>query len=122
MSNLYAEFEADKAAVADAGFCSLWPTAVPILTTLAGLISNPIAKFAIKTVIAAGNTYCDSSVSLTSQATERLSKAGLEGFDNLSPAQLDALEGMSDSELHTLAKYQKAVNGVPPQDFGHNFF
>ena len=122
MPNLYADFEADRAAVADAGFCSLWATAVPILTTLAGLISNPLARIAIKTVIAAGNAYCDSSVSLTSQATERLSKAGLEGFDNLSPAQLDALEGMSDSELHTLAKYQKAVNGATPQDFGHNFF
>jgi hypothetical protein len=122
MSDLYAEFEADKAAVADAGFCSLWPTAVPILTTLAGLIRNPIAKIAIRTVIAAGNAYCGLSVSLTSQATERLSLAGLKGLDNLSPAQLDALEGMSDSELHTLAKYQKAVNGATPQDFGHNFF
>ena len=96
---------------------------MPILTTLAGLISNRLAKIAIKTVIAAGNAYCGISVSLSSQATERLNQAGLKGLDNLSPAQLDALEGMSDSELHTLAKYQSVVEGTSPvQSWGYGIF
>lgn len=124
MSNAYADFEADRAAVAAIDFCSLWPTAKPILQQLAAVVKNPLVKIAIRTVIGAGDAYCGSAATLASKATERLVKAGLKGLDHLSDEQIEALEGMSDSELKTLAKYQAAVDGdkTHSDDVGSGLF
>lgn len=124
MSNVYAGFEADRAAVATINFCSVWPTAKPILQQLASVVKNSLVKIAIRTVIGAGDAYCGSASSLTSKATERLSRAGLKGLDHLSDEQIEALEGMSDSELKALVKYQTAVEGdkIHGSGVGSGFF
>ena len=124
MSNVYTDFEADKAAVTAVNFCSLWPTAKPILQQLATVVKKPLVKVAIRTVIAAGDAYCGSTVSITSTGTERLIKAGLQGLDHLSDDQIRALESMSDSELRALGKYQSAVDGnnIHGSGIGSGFF
>ncbi len=114
MSNLYDEFQADRAAVGASSFCSLWSTAKPILQQLATLISNPLAKIAISTVIGAGDAYCSSSDSVSSPVTQRLSAAGLQGLDKLSPNQIAALGGLSDSELGTFTKLQGTLQRITP--------
>ena len=123
MANPNADFEADKAAVAAVNFCSLWPTAKPILQQLATVVKNPLVKIAIRTVIAAGDAYCGSAVTLTNPASERLLKAGLKGLDYLSDDQITALEGMSDADLAAIAKYQSAVDANQlGEDVGSGLF
>ena len=50
--------DADAKAVQATNFCSLWPAAKPALQALLGVVSNPLVKVAITTVIAAGDAYC----------------------------------------------------------------
>lgn len=110
MATAYADFEADKAAAASINFCSLWGTAKPILEQLSTVITNFFVKAAIKTVIAAGDAYCGTGVSLSAPSTLRLANAGLKGLDNLSSDQIEALEGMSDADLAAIAKYQSEID------------
>ncbi|MEY4256901.1 MAG: hypothetical protein RLZZ141_2128 [Pseudomonadota bacterium] len=111
MSNVYAGFEADRAAVATINFCSVWPPVKPILQQLASVVKNPLVKIAIRTVIGAGDAYCGATKAVTNPATERLMKLGLQGLDYLSDDQITALEGMSDADLSTLVQCQKAIDG-----------
>ncbi len=123
MSNLYAEFQSDKAAVGASNFCAVWPTAKAILQQLVSLISNPLAKIAISTVIGAGDGYCGSSDSGSSPVAQRLSAAGLQGLDKLSPNQIAALGGLSDSELGAFTKLQGTLQRITPMtDVGSGCF
>lgn len=100
------ELAADKAAVAQINFCALWPTAKPILTQLASVVSSTMVKLAINTVIVAGDAYCGSS-------TSRLSKLGLTVPPNAPPGTEAFLNGLSNAELETLASIQRQARSIP---------
>jgi hypothetical protein len=96
------ELAADKVAVAQINFCSVWPTAKPILQQLLTVVSSTIVKFAINTVIAAGNAYCGSS-----SGADRLARFGLSVPANAPPGAEAFLLQLSDAELTTLASVQR---------------
>lgn len=108
------ELAADKAAVSQINFCALWPTAKPILQQLAAVISSTIVKFAITTVISAGDAYCGSS------SPSRLSQFGVTVPANTPGATLEFLSSLSDQELLTLGRIQQQAQAHPmPMDFGN---
>jgi hypothetical protein len=51
-------FDADRKAVADTSFCSLWPAGRAALQALLGVVSNTLVKAAISMVLSAGDAYC----------------------------------------------------------------
>lgn len=108
------ELATDKAAAASVNFCSLWPTAKPILQQLATVISSSLVKFAINTVISAGDAYCGSSPST------RLAQFGITPPPNMPIATEEFLSTLSDQELQTLARIQQQAQQYPvPADFGN---
>ena len=105
----------DKVAVAGINFCSLWPTAKPVLQQLATIISSGIVKFAISTVITAGDAYCG-------PAADRLTSSGLQIPADISSETRAFIEGLSDVELTALAGIQKQQNLPVLKDFGGTVF
>lgn len=67
-SKSLAEFQADSAAVAGTNFCSLWPAGKSALQALEGVVSSSIVRFAVSTVIAAGDAYCGSHSAMAADA------------------------------------------------------
>ena len=72
-SQSLAEFTADKAAVSATNFCTLWPAGKAALQALSGVVSNALVKFAINTVISAGDAYCGGSAQLADTADAAMS-------------------------------------------------
>lgn len=99
------EIAADKEAVAAINFCSLWPTALPILQQLAAVISSSIVKFAINTVISAGNAYCGKA------AASHLTKEGVlkqmqhSGIENLNDAADFVMTSLKSGDAPADAEY-----------------
>ena len=109
------ELAADRTAVANINFCSLWPTAKPILQQLASVISSSLVKFAINTVISAGDSYCSSG-------GNRLERFGISPPPKTPPATVAFLSNLSDNELHTLSAIVQQAKGTPvADDIGNNF-
>jgi hypothetical protein len=67
-SQSLAEFQADSAAVSATNFCSLWPAGKSALQALQGVVSSSVVRFAISTVIAAGDAYCGSHSDIVADA------------------------------------------------------
>ncbi len=99
------ELSSDTAAASGINFCSMWPTAKPILQQLAGVISSTMVKFAINTVISAGDAYCSSG--------SRLEKFGITLPPSAPAATSQFLSGLSDQELQTLGGIVQQAQKTP---------
>ena len=80
----HSEFAVDTAAVSAINFCGLWASARPALVALQAIVSSSLVKFAITTVLAAGDAYCGAPKT-TSKADvlQRLQNAGIGSLDDL---------------------------------------
>jgi len=77
------ELARDKRAVAAINFCSLWPTAKPILQQLQNAISSPFVKGAIGIVLTAGDAYCGSNILSKDDILAQLRMSGINNIDDL---------------------------------------
>jgi hypothetical protein len=73
------------------------------------VISSTIVKFAINTVISAGDAYCSSG-------GNRLERYGIAVPPKAPAAATEFLANLSDQELQTLSSIQQQAKGTPIAD------
>ena len=91
------ELALDKQAASAINFCSLWPTAKPILQQLSSVISSSMVKFAITTVIAAGDAYCPSAPITKTDILSQLRNKGINSLEDLADYGVNKASG---SQIH----------------------
>lgn len=77
------ELAADKAAVASTSFCTLWPAGRQALVALTSVVNSTLVKFAINTVLAAGDAYCGKPQVTAAGVLSQLKSAGVNSLDDL---------------------------------------